>query len=148
MPFIIMPKQSNKLPIGLLFRRMREEKGLLIRQVAAVTELDQAIISRIENGDRIPTKEQVMKLAGLYNLDTNEIMSAWLAEKMVRDYGTEPYATEAFREAHDKLVFYNQNNNMEMHASIARIPESRAGNQENIKDQDRKTGRKPGKSDK
>jgi transcriptional regulator with XRE-family HTH domain len=148
MPYNIMPEQSNKIPIGLLFRRMREEKGLLIRQVAAVTELDQAIISRIENGDRIPTKEQVMKLAGLYNLDMKEIMSAWLAEKMVRDYGSEPYVTEAFREAHDKMIFYNQNINMEMHAAKARIPESRAGNQEKIKDQDRRTGRKPGRSDK
>jgi transcriptional regulator with XRE-family HTH domain len=143
-----MPEQSNKIPIGLLFRRMREEKGLLIRQVAAVTELDQAIISRIENGDRIPTKEQVLKLAGLYNLDTKEIMSAWLAEKMVRDYGAEPYVTEAFREAHDKMIFYNQNINMEMHAAKARIPESRADNQEKNKDQDRKTGRKPGRSGK
>ncbi|NTV84889.1 MAG: helix-turn-helix transcriptional regulator [Bacteroidales bacterium] len=134
--------------MGLIFRRMREEKGLLNRQVAAVTELDQAIISRIENGDRIPTKEQVLKLAGLYNLDTKEIMSAWLAEKMVRDYGTEPYVTEAFREAHDKMIFYNQNINMEMHAAKARIPESRADNQEKNKDQDRKPGRKPGKSDK
>jgi HTH-type transcriptional regulator, competence development regulator len=148
MPLYIMPEQSNKLPIGLLFRRKREEKGLLIRQVAAVTELDQAIISRIENGDRIPTREQVMKLAGLYNLDTKEIMSAWLAEKMVRDYGTEPYVTEAFREAHDRVVFYNQNIEMEMPASKARIPANRSVNQDNIKDQDRKTGRKPGKSDK
>jgi HTH-type transcriptional regulator, competence development regulator len=148
MPYIIMPEQNNTQPIGLLFRRKREEKGLLIRQVAAVTELDQAIISRIENGDRIPTKEQVMKLAGLYNLDTKEIMSAWLAEKMVRDYGAEPYVTEAFREAHDKMIFYNQNINMEMHAAKARIPESRSGKQDNIKDPDRKPGRKPGKPDK
>jgi transcriptional regulator with XRE-family HTH domain len=82
-----MLEQSNKLPIGILFRQKREEKGLLIRQAAAVTELDQAIISRIENCDRLPTKEQLIKLAGLYNLDLKETMSAWLAEKMVRDYG-------------------------------------------------------------
>jgi transcriptional regulator with XRE-family HTH domain len=59
-----MSKQINKLPLGIFFRKMREEKGLLLRQVAAVTELDQAIISRIENGDRLPTKEQLIKLAG------------------------------------------------------------------------------------
>ena len=104
-----MSEQSNKLPIGILFRQKREEKGLLIRQVAAVTELDQAIISRIENCDRLPTKEQLLKLAGLYNLDLKEIMSAWLAEKMVREYGAEPYITEALRAAHDS-VMYSLNN--------------------------------------
>ena len=143
-----MPEKSNKLPLGLLFRQMREEKGLLIRQVAAVTELDQAIISRIENGDRIPTKEQVMKLAGLYNLDIKETLSAWLAEKMVRDYGAEPYVTEAFREAHDRVIFYNQNIDMDLPAGKAGLPASRSGKQDNSKDQDRKTGRKPGKPDK
>jgi transcriptional regulator with XRE-family HTH domain len=143
-----MPEQSNKLPLGLLFRQMREEKGLLIRQVAAVTELDQAIISRIENGDRIPTKEQVMKLAGLYNLDVKETMSAWLAEKMVRDYGGEPYVTDAFREAHDRVVLYNQSiASAKMSEDIWLSANSSKSNETN-KNSNRKSGRKTGKPDK
>jgi transcriptional regulator with XRE-family HTH domain len=119
-----MLEQSNKLPIGILFRQKREEKGLLIRQVAAVTELDQAIISRIENCDRLPTKEQLLKLAGLYNLDLKEMMSAWLAEKMVREYGDEPYITEALREAHDRVQYslnYDASlivNNMKLYSKL------------------------------
>ena len=102
-----MSEQSNKLPLGTFFRLKREEKGLLIRQVAAVTELDQAIISRIENCDRLPTKEQLMKFAGLYNLDQKEIMATWLAEKMVWDYGHEPLAREALLEANQ--IMYSRN---------------------------------------
>jgi len=98
-----MSEQSKKPPLGTYFRQKREEKGLLIRQVAAVTELDQAIISRIENNDRLPTKEQLFKLSGLYNLDLKETYSAWLAEKMVRDYGDEPFATDAMQEARDRV---------------------------------------------
>ncbi len=88
-----------------MFRQKREEKGLLVRQVAAVTEVDQAIISRIENCDRLPTKDQVLKLAGLYGLDQKEILSAWLAEKMIKEYGDEPYAPIAFREATNQIRF-------------------------------------------
>jgi transcriptional regulator with XRE-family HTH domain len=102
-----MPKPFKQIPIGTFFRQKREEKGLLVRQVAAVTELDQAIISRIENNDRLPTKEQVVKLAGLYNLDLKQVMSVWLAERMIRDYGTEPYAPEALREAHSRILTYS-----------------------------------------
>jgi transcriptional regulator with XRE-family HTH domain len=94
---------DNKIPLGAFFKQKREEKGLLVRQVAAVTELDQAIISRIENGDRLPTKEQVLKLAGLYNLDARETMARWLADRMLREYGAEPYAPEAFREVHEHM---------------------------------------------
>ena len=104
-----MSKIYNKPPLGALFRHKREEKGLLIRQVAAVTELDQAIISRIENCDRLPTKEQVTKLAGLYGMDLKETLSAWLAEKMVRDYGQEPDAPQAFNEALNQIRFHRRN---------------------------------------
>ncbi len=99
-----MSKSIKNVSLGTFFRQKREEKGLLVRQVAAVTELDQAIISRIENNDRLPTKEQLYKLAGLYNLDLKEAMSAWLAERMVKDYGSEPYAPEALREAHNRIM--------------------------------------------
>ncbi|MDY0102984.1 MAG: helix-turn-helix transcriptional regulator [Lentimicrobium sp.] len=99
----IMTELNNNTPIGTMFRQKREEKGLLVRQVAAVIEVDQAIISRIENNDRLPTKEQVLKLAGLYRLNPNEILTNWLAEKMVKAYGDEPYAPEAFEEANNQI---------------------------------------------
>lgn len=95
-----MAKYDNNIPVGTFFRQKREEKGLLVRQVAAVIEVDQAIISRIENNDRLPTKEQLLKLSGLYDLNQKEILSAWLAEKMVKDYGEEPYVKEALKEAY------------------------------------------------
>jgi len=100
-----MSESNDPLPLGTLFRRKREEKGLLVRQVAAVIEIDQAIISRIENNDRYPTREQVLKLAGLYDLDQKEILSAWLAGKIVRDYGDEPLAPDALKEAHTRILF-------------------------------------------
>jgi transcriptional regulator with XRE-family HTH domain len=100
-----MSRTENKLPIGTFFRQKREEKGLLVRQVAAVIEVDQAIISRIENNDRLPTREQVLKLAGLYDLDQKKILSGWLAEKIVREYGDDPYAPEAFKDAHAQIRF-------------------------------------------
>jgi transcriptional regulator with XRE-family HTH domain len=102
-----MSEIHNKPSLGAIFRQKREEKGLLVRQVAAVTEMDQALVSRIENGDRLPTKEQLFKLAGLYDLDLKETYSAWLAERMVRDYGNEPFAPEAFREAHDQVILFH-----------------------------------------
>ena len=106
-----MSETHNKPTLGAIFRRKREEKGLLVRQVAAVTELDQAIISRIENSDRLPTREQLTKLAGLYDLDLKETYSAWLAERMIRDYGDEPYAPEAFLEVSDTILKHSSRMN-------------------------------------
>jgi HTH-type transcriptional regulator, competence development regulator len=103
----IMPESHNTAPLGPLFRLKREEKGLLIRQVAAVTELDQAVISRIENGDRLPTREQVVKLAALYDLDQKEIIARWMAEKVVKDYKNEylVISCDSYEIVNDKVTF-------------------------------------------
>lgn len=100
-----MPKENNKQEIGTMFRKKREEKGLLVRQVAAVTELDQAVISRIENGERLPTKEQVIKLAGLYGLNPERTLTDWLSEKIVREYGDMPNVTKAIRNAQERIMY-------------------------------------------
>ena len=72
---------------------------------AAVTELDQAVISRIENGERLPTEEQVIRLAGLYGLDPNRTLTDWLSEKIVREYGDSPYASKAIRIAQERIMY-------------------------------------------
>lgn len=43
-------------------RAKREAKGLLLRQVAAMLEMDTAILSKIERSQRNISKEQVLNL--------------------------------------------------------------------------------------
>lgn len=48
---------------GITIRKLRENKGLLLRQVAATLEIDTALISKIERGERKANREQFIKLA-------------------------------------------------------------------------------------
>ncbi len=136
-----MSETHNKPALGSIFRQKREEKGLLIRQVAAVTELDQAIVSRIENCDRLPTREQVIKFAGLYGLDIRETVSTWLAEKMVREYGDDPYAPEAFDEANNFILKHTSRPTIPDNFSTMLTEPSRA--YKSAKNTPAKRGRKP-----
>lgn len=47
---------------GEIIKTERESKGLLLRQVASAVDIDQAIISKFERGERKPSKEQVENL--------------------------------------------------------------------------------------
>jgi len=49
--------------LGERLRQLREKKGLLLRQVAAAIEVDTAMISKFEKGERKPTREQLSNLA-------------------------------------------------------------------------------------
>lgn len=57
--------------IGQHLRELREEKGLLLRQVAAFLEVDTAYISKIERGEKNIKREFILKLAELYNYRRN-----------------------------------------------------------------------------
>ena len=56
---------------GEIIRVERENKGLFLRQVAAALDIDQAVISKFEKGERKPSREQVIKFAKYYNLTKN-----------------------------------------------------------------------------
>jgi len=65
--------------LGDILRQQREEKGLPLRIVAGFLNIDQAILSKIERGQRKASKEQVLKLAEMLNTDKDELLKLWLA---------------------------------------------------------------------
>ena len=78
-----------------LLREAREKKGLKTREVAQLLGIDQALISKFESGSRKPTKDQVIKLASLLEIDLETIMIAWFKEKLLYEIGNDEYALKA-----------------------------------------------------
>ena len=90
---------------GDIIRKSREEKGLFLRQVAAEMEIEQAIISKFERGDRKPTKEQVLKFAKFYKLDKEELLVAWLSDKVANDLQDEYLADKVLKAEEQKIKY-------------------------------------------
>lgn len=88
---------------GDLIRLARENKELFLRQVAAELDIDQAIISKFERNERKPTKEQVLKFAKFYKLDKDELLVAWLSDRVVDDLQDENLADKALKAAEEKI---------------------------------------------
>jgi len=74
---------------GQKVRGFREKKGVLLRQVAAYLEVDTALMSKIERGDRKATKEQVMQIAEFLTAKPDELLTLWLADKVESAVGEE-----------------------------------------------------------
>lgn len=68
---------------------MREEKQLLQRQISAALEIDNALYCKIERGDRFAKREQVIKLAQLLEVESNDLLSLWLSDKIIVAIGDE-----------------------------------------------------------
>jgi transcriptional regulator with XRE-family HTH domain len=80
-----------------LLKSKRETKNLLLREVASMIDVDTALISKIEKGDRKPTREQVEKLAIALDIEHTELLKLWLSEKVYEDVKGEDLAIEAVK---------------------------------------------------
>jgi len=64
-------------------KQLREERELLQRHLAAALEIDTPMYSKIERGDRQAKREQAVKLAELFEIDCEELLSLWLADRVI-----------------------------------------------------------------
>lgn len=89
--------------IGEILRQLRDDQKQLLREVAAGIGIDQALLSKIERGERLPNKEQVLKLAKHFKAEKNELVIAWLSDKLVNELANEDFAKEALKIAEQKI---------------------------------------------
>lgn len=89
--------------LGEIIREERERRGLLLRRVGSELDVDQALISKFERGERCPTRQQVIKLARFYHLNKNDLMAAWLADKIYIELQHEKMALRAVKLVEEKL---------------------------------------------
>ncbi len=78
-----------------LLKKGREQSGFTTRVLAEMAVIDQALISKFENGYRIPTKNQAILLAELLHLDSKAVQVAWYREKLLHIVDFNPEAIEA-----------------------------------------------------
>src|SRR6185295_2180338 len=90
---------------GKLIKKLRSEKGLLLREVAATLKIDPSLLSRIESGSKQATKEHVVQLACILQTDENELMISHLSDKIVYHLQGEQLAIEAMLVAEKKIRY-------------------------------------------
>ena len=76
-------------------RTLRNDKGLLLRQMAAHLETDTAFVSKLERGEKKATREQVLKLAQFLKVDKEELLMFWLADRISEVISGEPLGKNA-----------------------------------------------------
>jgi len=69
--------------LGNKIRSLRDEQGILQRQVAAYLEIDTPMFSKIERGDRRAKRSQVPQLAKFFHVDEEELLTLWLADRIL-----------------------------------------------------------------
>lgn len=95
---------------GEIIREKREKQGLLLRHVSAQLDIDTAILSKIERGERKATREQITKLADILELDKESLLIQYLSEKILYEIKDEDLGIQALKVA-EKTIKYGVTKN-------------------------------------
>jgi transcriptional regulator with XRE-family HTH domain len=99
-----------KETFGEVIRRLREERGLPIRKVAAILDIDPSTLSKVERGERTANKEFISKLADLFSVDESGLMVDFLSDKVSYELMLEEHSLEVLKVAEQKIQYRRSKN--------------------------------------
>lgn len=91
--------------LGFRLRELREQAGLSLRKAAMQADIDVAILSKMERGERKFSKDLVLKLADLYNANSDKLVITFLSEKVLYELQNEDFGLEALKAAEKQLKY-------------------------------------------
>lgn len=95
----------STVTIGEKLRQLREQNNLPLRKVAAVLDIDVAILSKMERGERKLTKEIVLKLAEIYKQNANELLVQFLSDKIMYEIQDEELGEQALKVTEERIKY-------------------------------------------
>lgn len=83
---------------GEYIRKVREERDLPLRKVAAALDIDTSILSKIERNERVATKEMIPIFAEILNRPEKEIEIEFIQSVIESNLGDLKYLKEGLNE--------------------------------------------------
>jgi transcriptional regulator with XRE-family HTH domain len=94
--------------VGLKLRDLREKAGLSLRKTAVYADIDVAILSKMERGERPLSKDLIIKLAKLYRVNPDKLIIDFLSERVIYELKDEELGIKALKVA-EKHLKHNMN---------------------------------------
>lgn len=91
---------------GECIRNLREESGLPLRKIAAQLDIDPSLLGKIERDQRQPTKEQIRKLALIFNKNESLLLSEFLSDQIAYKIMEEESSEKILKAAEKKVKYF------------------------------------------
>lgn len=95
--------------IGEKLRQLREQNNMALRKVAVLLDIDVAILSKMERGERKITREVVLKLADIYEYSAEDLLISYLSDKILYEIQDEDLGEKALKVAESRVKYLKAN---------------------------------------
>lgn len=98
----------RKMTIGLKIKSLREEAGMLQRELAYKLNVGDAFISKVERNQKVLKKEHLKTLSELFKISYSELETLWMASKVLYIVQGEEKAIDILKVAEKELKYGNK----------------------------------------
>lgn len=88
---------------GEKIRTLREGKSMPLRKLAALLDIDQSTLSKIERNERKPNDEIIKKIATVFDVNGQELMICFLSDKVAQELIKEKNSKDILKIAELKI---------------------------------------------
>ena len=96
---------------GETIKQLREEQNLPQRKVAAYLDIDTSLLAKYERNVRQPSKELIIKIAALFKVNSEALISEALTDKIAYQILEEEADSKLLRVAENKVEYFKKQNN-------------------------------------
>ncbi len=101
-----MQNWNSKSELGQYLRELRNQRNETLHQVSKGADIDSPMLSKIERGERLPTVEQLKRLATFYNVPEKTLNVKHTAEKILKEYGINETTYDAIQLVNEQIAPY------------------------------------------
>ena len=94
------------MDFGIKLRRIRIDRKETLHTVSMGTNIDMTLLSKFERGERLPTNEQIQRLAGYFSLDEKQLAIEAMARKILTEYGYNDVTYQAVLYVQEEIKKY------------------------------------------
>jgi transcriptional regulator with XRE-family HTH domain len=93
---------------GAYVRKLRNDRGLTLTQLAARLDMDSANLSKIETGKREFDERKLLKLSEIFNLNADHIKEEYFSDQIARKLYKTSCSAKTLTLAEQKIRYYKQ----------------------------------------
>lgn len=91
--------------IGEYIRQLREKENMPLRKLAALLDIDQSTLSKLERGERPVNRQMLPIIAKTFKIDEKEIVIKFMSKQVACQLADEKYAKDILIAAEEEIKY-------------------------------------------
>jgi len=98
------------MTLGQKIKELRESSGMFQRQLAAILEVGDGYLSKVENDQKAIKREHLKTISETFNFSFEELEALWIATKIYDIVKNEKEGLNALKAAEEQIKYKTINN--------------------------------------